>query len=116
MTSTVCHSDIAEVHRRRLAIEQAAEDYLRATKQLSSKRLRAISQARFETARSAWQYDAGFARRILRGVRDTDPQFRPGGLAAPMTYRLAFRWLGFDIAESLAANKRQIASYLQVFH
>ncbi len=108
--STVCRRDIAEVHRRRLAIEQAAEDHLRSTKQLTVKRLRAISQARFEIARSAWQYDPAFARRILQEVRETDPDFRPVGPAAPIAYRLAFRWLGFEAAETLAANKRKVAS------
>ena len=54
-TCTVCRRDPAEVHRRRLAIEQAAEDHLRATHKLIPRRLRAISQARFEIARSAWQ-------------------------------------------------------------
>ncbi len=111
--ATVCRRDIAEVHRCRLAIEQAAEDHLHSTQQLTTTRLRAISQARFEIARSAWQYDPAFARRILQGVRDTDPQFRPVGPAAPVAYRWVFRWLGFETAERLAANKRKAAYSLR---
>jgi glycosyltransferase involved in cell wall biosynthesis len=108
---TVCRRDVPEVHHRRLAIERAAEEHLRSTQQLTPKRLRAISQARFETARSAWQYDPAFARRILRELRETDPQFRPLGPAAPVAYRLAFNWLGFETAETLAATKRKAARY-----
>src|SRR5208337_516 len=60
-TETVCRRDISEVHRRRLEIEQRLEDHLREKKQLTSERLRAINQARFETARIAWQYDSSLA-------------------------------------------------------
>jgi Glycosyl transferase family 2 len=109
--STICRINIAEVHRRRLAIEKAAEGHLRSVQQLTSERLRAISQARFETARSAWQYDQAFAHQILQEVRETDPEFRPGGPAAPVAYRLAFHSLGFEAAETLAAIKRKITRY-----
>lgn len=107
--STVCRRDVAEVYRCRLTIEQAAEDHLCSTQQLTPKRQRAISQARFEIARSAWPYDPAFSRRILQSVRETDPHFQPVGPAAPGAYRLAFRWLGFEAAETLAANKRKVA-------
>jgi glycosyltransferase involved in cell wall biosynthesis len=108
-SETTCHSNIAEVHRRRLEIEQAAEDYLRLTQQLTSMRLRAISQARFETARSAWQYDSAFAYRILEKLHEVDPNFQPVGPAARLAYRLAFQWLGFKKTETLAAKKRRAA-------
>jgi hypothetical protein len=108
--STVCRRDLPEVHRRRLAIEQVAEDHLRATQQLTPERLQAISQARFEIARMAWQYDAAFACRIMQGVGETDPQFSPSGRPAPATYRLVYRWLGFRAAETLAAHKRKAVS------
>jgi len=111
--NTVCRGNVAEVHRRRLLIEQAAEDHLRKTRMLTSERLGAINQARFDIARSAWQYDPAFAYWILQRVRDSDPQFRPAGPAAPLGYRLAYRLLGFQAAENLAARKRKAAHSLR---
>ena len=110
-TYTVCRRDVAEVHRRRLAIEQAAEDHLRTTQRLTPQRLQAISQARFEIARTARQYDPALARSILKQVRESTPKFRPAGPAAPFAYRLAFRLLGFEAAETLAATKRMLTRY-----
>ena len=111
--STQCKRDISEVHRRRLAIEQDLENYLRSAQLLTSDRLRAISQARFETARVAWQYDPNFAREIMRAVNGTDPHFRPHGPAAPAFYRLAFRWLGFRTAELLATLNRKVVASMR---
>ena len=108
---TVCRGDVVEVHRRRLEIEQAVEDHLRKTQQLTPRRLRAINQARFEIARSVWQYDQEFARKILQWIRESDSNFRPVGPAAPFAYRLALSWLGFDAAESLAAIKRNMVRH-----
>jgi hypothetical protein len=107
---TVCRKDVADVHRRRLEIEKAAEDHLRKSQQLTVQRLQAISQARFEIARGAWLYDPAFACQIVQQIFESDPQFSPIGSAAPFAYRFAFRWLGFHSAENLAANKRKAAS------
>jgi glycosyltransferase involved in cell wall biosynthesis len=105
--STVCKQDISEVHRRRLEIEQRLEDHLREKKQLTSERLRAINQARFETARSAWQYDSNLAQDIMGQVQRLDRKFAPTGPAAPAHYRLVFHSLGFQTAERLAAAMRK---------
>jgi len=105
-TETVCKRDISEVHRRRREIEQRLEDHLRGKKQLTLARLRAISQARFEIARIAWQYDSSLATKIMDQVRSVDPNFLPTGAAAPNLYRLIYRCLGFRSAERLAAVAR----------
>lgn len=103
---TVCKRDIPELHRRRLEIERTLEEFLSRTGQLTQMRLRAISQARFETARIAWQYDRNFAARIMEEVKKTHPDFSPTGVAAPSHYKLVFRACGFNFAESLAAAAR----------
>ena len=103
---TVCKRDISEVHRRRLDIERNLQEFLRKTNRLTSPRLRAISQARFEMARIAWQYDPTFAHGIMEELRKTDPNFSPSGEAAPPHYRFVFRTFGFHFAESLAAATR----------
>jgi hypothetical protein len=103
---TVCKRNIREVHRRRLEIEQKLEEHLASTGQLTPRRRRAISQARFEIARTAWQYDRSFAAEIMQEVRKSDPNFSPTGDAAPSHYKLAFRAFGFNFAEGLAAATR----------
>jgi glycosyltransferase involved in cell wall biosynthesis len=109
---TVCKRDVPEVHRRRLEIEKGLEDYLRITKQLTTERLRAINQARFEIARNAWQYDSDLAGEIMDQVQKLDPNFSPTGAAAPSLFRLAFHLLGFHTAERIGAAKRDWRSVL----
>ena len=114
-TDTVCRRDIAEVHRRRLEIEQRLEDHLRKSKLLTCKRLHAINQARFEIARIAWQYDSDSACKIMDQVQKLDPKFSPIGTAAPAHYRLIFHSLGFKAAERLAAFvRRQMRRYAEI--
>lgn len=106
---TVCKKDIAEVHRRRLDIEQRAENFLRAHEELTKGRLHAINQARFETARIAWQYDSSFASEIMSLVGKTSPRFVPDrGGAAPRHYRVALQLLGFKTTEKIADWGRRL--------
>jgi glycosyltransferase involved in cell wall biosynthesis len=106
-STTVCKADIPEVHRRRLEIEQRLEDYLRRNDLLTAYRQRAINQARFQTARDAWQYSPGTATQIMEDVNRTESRFSPSGSAAPAHYRLAYHLLGFRAAERLAAAVRR---------
>jgi glycosyltransferase involved in cell wall biosynthesis len=110
---TVCRRDIPEVHRRRLEIERNLQEFLHKTNQLTPGRLRSISQARFETARIAWQYDPSFANGIIEELRRTDPNFSPSGNAAPPQYRIVFRTFGFHFAETLAAASRSTRRQLR---
>jgi glycosyltransferase involved in cell wall biosynthesis len=100
---TISKRDIAEVHRQRLDIERSIEAFLLSRNALTSARLHAINQARFETARLAWQYDPGVATEIMKQVETSEPTFRPEpGPAAPTRYRVALRMLGFRGAQRLA--------------
>src|SRR5262249_37490972 len=103
---TVCKRDISEVHRRRLEIEQRLEAYLKSTGALTSDRLQAINQARFEMARGAWNYNRSFAKEIMESVCKNDPRFSPDGAAASSHYRRVFNALGFAAAERIAAATR----------
>ena len=105
---TVCKRDKPEVRRRRLEIEQRTEDFLRARNELSPARLWAINQARFETARIAWAHDHGEALRIVGLIRRSQPDFQPAGNAAPSHYQLAWRLLGFRLAETIADWRRRV--------
>lgn len=105
---TVCKRDLPEVHRQRLEIEQRAEDFLRMRGELTRLRLSAINQARFEIARIAWGYNAEFASHVVSTIRQSQPDFVPGGSAARLHYRLMYRLFGFREVERLAALKRRV--------
>jgi hypothetical protein len=105
--TSLWRGNVPEVHRRRLEIEQRAEDFLRGCNELTPARLYAINVARFETARSAWQYDPAFAKEIMRTIRKVDQDFTPSGPAAPLRYRLACRTLGFTTTENIATFSRK---------
>jgi glycosyltransferase involved in cell wall biosynthesis len=112
--TTVCRRDVPRVHRERLAIEQRMEVYLRQHNLLTPSRLTAINQARFETARIAWEYNPVFAAAIMQVVRSSQPGFRPGGGAAPSKYRAMYRCFGFAAAQRLASWNRRIFRTRQV--
>jgi glycosyltransferase involved in cell wall biosynthesis len=105
---TVCKQDVPEVHRRRLEIERRAEEFLRGNSELTQARQHAVNLARFEIARSEWQFNEVFAREIADGVYRTEPGFIPDDTpAAPSRYRIALRLLGFHWTERLAQCLRR---------
>jgi glycosyltransferase involved in cell wall biosynthesis len=107
---TLWKRDKPEVHRQRLEVEQRAEDFLREKDELTLERLQAINQARFETARSIWQYDPVFATQVMAAVRQLQPDFVPGGKAAPRRYQSVYRLFGFRAAERLADCRRSLTA------
>ena len=106
---TVCQRDRPELRRRVLEILRRAEDFLRQRGELTRLRQQAINIARFEAARIAWLSDRDEARAIMAAVAGADRDFRPEGVAAPWRYRLAYRLLGFEGAESIADRMRKFA-------
>jgi glycosyltransferase involved in cell wall biosynthesis len=104
---TVCKRDQPEVRRRRLDIEQRAEDFLRGRNELTLQRHWAINQARFEMARTAWQHDHAEASAIMEIIQRSQPDFIPAGNATPPAYCLAFRTFGFRWAETIADLRRR---------
>jgi glycosyltransferase involved in cell wall biosynthesis len=106
---TLSKKNVSEVHLQRLEIERRAETFLRTRNELTSQRQAAINQARFETARSAWQYDPAFAMNVMAQVLESQPGFTPETCsAAPAHYRLALRILGFRATETLADIARAL--------
>jgi hypothetical protein len=104
---TLWRGNVPEVHRQRLEIEEHAERFLQSTDALTEERRYAINMARFEVARSAWQYDRVFARQVMQSVRSSDATFEPSGNAAPLLYRQMYRWLGFAATERIADLRRK---------
>ena len=96
-----------EVHRRRLQIEEEAEEFLRVRGALTGERLHAVNLARFEIARSQWQINEPFSREVADRIYETEPDFVPDDTAAaPPRYRIALRLLGFRWTERLAKAMR----------
>ena len=107
---TVSTSDLSKVHEQRLDIEKKAEDVLGERGELSSDRLRAINDARFEVARMVRGYNTRRAEEVIATIKRSDPDFVPRGHAARLHYRVAYRMLGFSAAERIAELKRKLAS------
>lgn len=102
----------ALVRGERLKIEKRIEDHLAAIGALTPRRQAAINQARFDMARSAWNEDRGQARAILATITGMGT-FQPEGPAAPTLYRLAYRLVGFEMAERIAAMNRLVAPLIK---
>lgn len=103
---SLSHGDRAGVRRRRLVIEQGAEDFLSGRGRLTPARREAISQARFDLARVAWREgDFDGARAAHAALRHSDPGFQPAG--EPLVYQLLLRSLGFETTEVVAQWRRR---------
>lgn len=109
---TLCRRDKALTRRERRKITRRLEAHLEETGQMSPERRRAINQARFEMARIAWLSDRAEAGEIMAEIHRSEPGFRPAEAAAPPAYQVAYRALGFELAETLAAFKRRAAAAL----
>jgi len=105
---TLWKRDRPQTRRLRAEILQRCEDHLRTGGLLTAERLWAINQARFESARSAWQSDHTEARTLVETIHRSQPGFIPAGDAAPPAYRVLFRWLGFSPTERLADLRRWV--------
>lgn len=110
---TVWKRDRAKTRERRLAIVRQAESFLKGRGKLSAERQRAINEGRFECARMAWPEHRDEAHRIIDEIHRSQPDFVPAGEAAPLEYRLLYRWLGFDATETVAAWRRRWARALR---
>jgi glycosyltransferase involved in cell wall biosynthesis len=103
-TGTLSTKNPARVRNERRKIEARLQAHLAATGQLTPLRQRAIDQARFEMARTAWPVDPQEAKAIYSEI--STKRFRPTGQAAPMAYQIAYRLGGFGFAERVAALRR----------
>jgi glycosyltransferase involved in cell wall biosynthesis len=92
---------------QKMALTEKLEAYLTESGRLNEEHRQAISQARFEAARTAYAFDGGYALDLMQRVRRTQKDFRPRGAAAPFAYRVVFNLLGFKSAEAVAAAVRK---------
>ena len=107
--STVSRKKPKLTMMHRLEILKNCERHLSLTGNLHEKYQRAISQARFEIARLLWSIGENkIANDLIKLIYKHDPKYIPTGGAAPSSYRLFYRFLGFELAEQIAKIKRNI--------
>ena len=102
---TLCRRDPRLVIRERTQLIDSLHDWLSARGAWTEAHRRTAGRACFEMARTIAKYDLAEAaayhrERCARGLLQLD------GPAAPASYRLAHRLLGFTAAEKLAAIRR----------
>jgi glycosyltransferase involved in cell wall biosynthesis len=107
---TVSSRNRTEVYRQRLEVKERMEQFLRTGGGLTPSRLQALNQARFEIARMLWLENPALARRVIYTIKERQPKFVPGPPAARRSYRWIYQALGFDVAERIAAYKRNLVS------
>ena len=105
---TLWKKDQARTRRLRLDIEDRMEAFLRGRGELTVERQWAINMARFEMARLAWHDDREEAMAIVRSIERSSETFVPAGAAAPASYQLIYRLMGFAAAESVAGWRRRL--------
>lgn len=108
--SSVSTGDPGLVRKRRLEIEQCAEEFLRGRGRLTPERHAAINRARFGIARVAWREgDREGAQQAIEAMRRSAPRFHPS--EEPLLYRLMWTWLGFSATETIAGWRRLLVSH-----
>ncbi len=92
-----------------LRILTLTESHLRDHSMLTEDRLTAINDHRFRLARGLWLSESEKSRDIVKLIRCVQPDFKlqPSSFA-PKSYRICFRFLGFEVAEVIAAFKRRV--------
>lgn len=111
-TSTVCHKHpfLTLTHRR--TIVDAAEQYLQNRDCLTLARRDAIAYARYECARSVYQFDRPLAERIAACARQSHPRYKlPLAPCFSRSYRFVFHLAGFRAAERVAAIARPLKTF-----
>ena len=110
---TLWKKDKPRTRQLRLEIEHRMEEFLRSRHELTVERQWAVNMARFEMARLAWPHDRDEAHAIVRRILQSDPGFLPEGGAAPASYQLLYRVMGFNAAESAAAWRRKLSAAIR---
>jgi GT2 family glycosyltransferase len=102
---TLCRKDPLLVIRVRTRLLDAMHDFLSKKGSLTEVHRRELGRACFEMARTRARYDLPGAAAYL-GERKQKGLISPRGPAAPLTYRIAYKLLGFTAAERIARFAR----------
>lgn len=106
---TLCNKDPMETRKKRLEIESSIESFLKSRGELTQSRLKAINQARLETARSSWDKNPDFSISIAQMIKKSFPQFTPlNRVASPLLFRIIYFLFDYEVAERVAMCVRNI--------
>jgi hypothetical protein len=84
-----------------------AADALALSAAMTADRQAAFEESTLRCIRLLYSFDRRLAHAALRGLRHRNPDAAPRWPAFPVTYALAFRLGGLDVAETLAALRRK---------
>lgn len=102
---TLCRKDPLLVARVRTKLFDTLLEWLSTTGRQTDIHRREVGRACFEIARTWARYDLPGAK-TYHDERKSRGLIRPGGPAAPWTYRLTYALLGFTLAERIARSLR----------
>jgi Glycosyl transferase family 2 len=102
---TLCRRDPRLVVQVKTGLMDRLRTWLQERGQWTAEQDRLAGRACFEMARTVANFDLAEAAAYARGRRRTG-LFRLEGPAAPLSYRMAYRFLGFNNAERLARALR----------
>ncbi|MEM7406393.1 MAG: glycosyltransferase [Pseudomonadota bacterium] len=92
----------------RLALTDAAEQFLQERQLMGRARQHAADQSRFELARIIWLTRPDWAGQVVAAVRAANPRFSPAPGRTPWLYRMLFKVFGFGLAERVARLRRRL--------
>jgi len=104
--SQVVHASVVARVSARIRMMRRAGDALVSLAAMTAERSDALEQSTLACIRSLYHFDRRLARSELCELRRWNPGAAPAAPAFPMTYALAFRLGGLDVAETLAAVRR----------
>jgi GT2 family glycosyltransferase len=105
-SGSVSKANLAESLRQRLAIVDRLAKLMEEQGIRTPERAAAVSEGRLDCARPLYALDRPVARRAAAAIRADHPEFVPR--RGSRGYRLAYRALGFEPAERLAAALRPL--------
>ena len=112
---TVSRKDARKPYHYRLLIKDALETYLNQMNMLTEERRYEIYAARFECARSVYQFDQDWALSIISKIRTQYPEFIPCNQSGSRFYTTVYLLGGFLFAEKLAQLYRTLSIVLKKF-
>ncbi len=104
---TLCRRDPLQLIREKTRLLDAAHEWMRERRLWNQEHERIAGRACFEMARTIARHDLAAARDYLR-ERAERGLLHLDGPAAPLTYRLFYKTLGFRAAETFASWGRQL--------
>ena len=106
-TNTVSRKDPLRTIRLRMELTDQCERFLKESKRMLPQHRKALYTARMECARSAWNVDPDYARRLAREATTTGRWMVSDSAALPKGFQFTSLLFGFGLAQKIAAARRR---------